>query len=107
VGPLWGLILDNRLTTSVVVALGRRAHTEARHHPLKEAPVHPGELRRGAGADDRAGWPGERIGADAAANRVRVALTTLRKLGLRDVIKTGQGGYLLDPAMAVTLEHAS
>lgn len=51
----------------------------------------------------RAGWPGERIGADAAANRVRVALTTLRKLGLREVIKTGQGGYLLDPATAVVI----
>ncbi|MDC0744750.1 ATP-binding protein [Polyangium mundeleinium] len=49
----------------------------------------------------RAGWPGERIGADAAANRVRVALATLRKLGLRDVLMTGQGGYLLDPATAV------
>ncbi|HVK68841.1 MAG TPA: tetratricopeptide repeat protein, partial [Polyangium sp.] len=49
----------------------------------------------------RAGWPGERIGADAAANRVRVALATLRKLGLRGVLMTGQGGYLLDPATAV------
>ncbi len=55
----------------------------------------------------RAGWPGERIGSDAAANRVRVALATLRKLGLREAIVTGQGGYLLDPAMAVVLEPAS
>jgi len=51
----------------------------------------------------RAGWPGERIGSAAAANRVRVALATLRKLGLREAIVTGQGGYLLDPAMAVVL----
>ncbi len=40
----------------------------------------------------RAGWPGERIGSEAAANRVRVALATLRKLGLRRAIVTGQGG---------------
>ncbi|MDI1446278.1 tetratricopeptide repeat protein [Polyangium sp. 6x1] len=52
----------------------------------------------------RAGWPGERIGADAAANRVRVALATLRKLGLREVLMTGQGGYLLDPATAVYVQ---
>ena len=51
----------------------------------------------------RAGWPGERIGSEAAANRVRVALATLRKLGLRRAIVTGQGGYLIDPATAVVI----
>ncbi len=55
----------------------------------------------------RAGWPGERIGSDAAANRVRVALATLRKLGLRDAIITVQGGYLLDPATAVVIDSTS
>jgi predicted ATPase len=50
----------------------------------------------------RAGWPGERIGAEAALNRARVALATLRKLGLRDVLVTGAGGYWLNPAVAVS-----
>lgn len=54
----------------------------------------------------RAGWPGERISAEAAVNRVRVALATLRKLGLRDAIVTGAGGYLLDPGTSVVLESA-
>jgi predicted ATPase len=47
----------------------------------------------------REGWPGERIRPDAALNRARVALATLRKLGLRAVLLTVEGGYLLDPAV--------
>jgi predicted ATPase len=44
-----------------------------------------------------AGWPGERVLPDAAAHRVRVAVSTLRKLGLRDALRTTEAGYLLDP----------
>jgi hypothetical protein len=51
----------------------------------------------------RAGWPRERISATAALNRAYVALATLRKLGLRDLIVTGAGGYLLNPAVVVRL----
>lgn len=47
------------------------------------------------------GWPGERILIDAAATRVRVAIATLRKLGLRDVLLTRDDGYLLDPECRV------
>lgn len=43
------------------------------------------------------GWPGERVLARAGANRVYVALTTLRKLGLRHAILRTKRGYLLDP----------
>lgn len=45
-----------------------------------------------------AGWPDERILPHAAANRVYVAIATLRKLGLRDVLISHEDGYLLDPA---------
>jgi len=45
-----------------------------------------------------AAWPGERMQASAAAHRVRVALSTLRKLGLRDQLLSTQDGYALDPA---------
>jgi hypothetical protein len=49
----------------------------------------------------RAGWPGERILLQAALNRAYVALTALRRLGLREILLTGAGGYWLDPAVAL------
>ena len=49
------------------------------------------------------GWPGERVLVDAAATRVRVAVSTLRRLGLRSVIVTRDDGYLLDPRVRVEL----
>lgn len=42
-----------------------------------------------------AGWPGERVEARSGANRVYVALTTLRRLGLRDIIDRKRDGYLI------------
>jgi regulator of sirC expression with transglutaminase-like and TPR domain len=44
-----------------------------------------------------AGWPGEKMSADAAWARLRTAIRTLRKLGLADVLLTIGSGYLLDP----------
>jgi predicted ATPase len=44
-----------------------------------------------------AAWPGERVQAAAGAHRVRVAVSTLRKLGLKDAIRTVEEGYLLAP----------
>ncbi|MEZ4298889.1 MAG: hypothetical protein R3B70_28325, partial [Polyangiaceae bacterium] len=46
-----------------------------------------------------AAWPGERVLPEAAAHRVRVAISTLRKLGLRDLLHTTEEGYLLDPSV--------
>jgi predicted ATPase len=43
-----------------------------------------------------AGWPGEKVLAQAAQNRVRVALSTLRTLGLRTALVTEKGGHRLD-----------
>jgi transcriptional regulator of acetoin/glycerol metabolism len=45
----------------------------------------------------QAGWPDERVMEKAGANRVHVALTTLRKLGLREMLLRRDEGYLLDP----------
>jgi hypothetical protein len=42
-----------------------------------------------------AGWPGETPVDKSGANRVYVALTTLRQLGLRDVIARDRDGYCL------------
>ncbi len=50
-----------------------------------------------------AGWPGERIAAKAAANRVYVTLTKLRQLGLGGLLQSRDDGFLLDPA-AIVLE---
>lgn len=42
-----------------------------------------------------AGWPGEAPVADSGMNRVYVALTRLRQLGLRDIIERFDDGYRL------------
>jgi tetratricopeptide (TPR) repeat protein len=45
-----------------------------------------------------AGWPGERIQAEAAAARAYTAIKTLRELGLGDLLLRRDDGYLLDPS---------
>ena len=61
---------------------------------------HPGAV---TGAELLAlGWPGERVLAEAGATRVRVAVATLRRLGLASVLLTRDDGYLLDPRVPVT-----
>jgi hypothetical protein len=52
----------------------------------------------------RAGWPGERVLAEAGSKRVRVAIATLRRLGLKSVLLTRDDGYQLDPNAALTCE---
>ncbi len=49
----------------------------------------------------RAAWPGERIRADAAANRVYVAISKIRRFGLRDALLRQEDGYSLDPALRI------
>jgi predicted ATPase len=50
-----------------------------------------------------AGWPGERIEARAAKNRVHVALSELRRTGMRDLVRRSARGYFLDPAVHVAV----
>jgi hypothetical protein len=47
------------------------------------------------------GWPGERAVAAAQRNRVHVALSALRKAGLKPFIVRDGIGHLLDPALPV------
>ena len=49
------------------------------------------------------GWPGMKALGRAGANRVHVALAALRKLGLAEILLRRGQGYLLDPAVPVTL----
>lgn len=44
-----------------------------------------------------AGWPGERPIPEAGANRVYVALTQLRRMGMRDLIERCESGYRFVP----------
>lgn len=48
-------------------------------------------------------WPNEQMRTDSAQNRLAVALSTLRGLGLRDVLVRQPGGYLLDPSPEVMI----
>jgi hypothetical protein len=51
-----------------------------------------------------AGWPDERIDGEVARNRLNVALATLRRIGLREVlVSRGREGHLLDPSIPVVL----
>ncbi len=50
-----------------------------------------------------AGWPDEIIESDAAKNRIHVALSALRRLGLRSVLVKSGSGYALDPSIPVIL----
>lgn len=52
-------------------------------------------------AIQRAAWPGERIQVEAAANRIYVAVSKLRRRGLRDFIRSQDDGYALDPSLEV------
>jgi hypothetical protein len=52
----------------------------------------------------RAGWLGERVKAVAGNARVRVAISTLRSLGLCNLIVKTDDGYLLAPHVAVTID---
>ena len=48
-----------------------------------------------------AGWPGEQMHPHSAASRVYVAISTLRKLGLAEVIQRDENGYRLDPRLSI------
>lgn len=53
-----------------------------------------------------AAWPGERMFAQSAKNRLQVAISALRKAGLTDWIVLRDHGYLLDPARVVRVAEA-
>ena len=53
-----------------------------------------------------AGWPEQDIGHERGSNRLRVAMWTLRDLGLRGILASRGDGYFLDPAVRIDLEAA-
>lgn len=49
------------------------------------------------------GWPGQKAMPRSAASRVYVAMSTLRGLGLRNVLRRQSDGYLIDPAIPIVI----
>jgi hypothetical protein len=45
----------------------------------------------------RAAWSGQRMVEDSGTHRAYVAVSSLRRLGLVDVLTRNEEGYLLDP----------
>lgn len=89
---------------SRAVAIGRRAALRRILAACLESRGHDATLSVTELAE--AGWPGERMLAAAATNRVHVAIATLRRLGLRDALVHRDGGYGLDPALTVVVSEA-
>jgi len=50
-----------------------------------------------------AGWPDERMSAASAQNRLYVTINRLRQLGLAEHLQLVEGGYRLDPDLAIAL----
>jgi hypothetical protein len=86
-----------RLPDGTVLDLMRRAAVRRILVVLAEAHGEP------SSADTliAAGWPGERMRADAARQRLRTAIWTLRRLGFEHLLRTSDEGYLLDPSLAI------
>jgi hypothetical protein len=98
-GGLWfSLGGGDRVDLSRRAALRRLVHALAESHATE-----PGSTL-GVDALFAHGWPGQHIQTESAATRVRVAIATLRKLGLREVLLTRDDGYLFDPDVVVELE---
>jgi hypothetical protein len=45
------------------------------------------------------------VSGDAGANRARVTIALLRRLGLRDVLLRVDAGYLLDSAIPIVVDR--
>ncbi|UJR86409.1 ATP-binding protein [Sandaracinus amylolyticus] len=81
--------LEHRRALPAILAALARARVET-----PDAPVAPSRLIE-------AGWPGERILDRAAAIRLRVAINGLRKAGLRELLITRGGAYLISADVPV------
>ena len=54
-----------------------------------------------------AAWPGEKMTASAAANRIHVALAELRKRGLKGLLQRSSNGYEIDTNVEIQRVAAS
>ncbi len=87
-----------------VLDLSRRAPLRAiAHFLIERRKTDPGQ---GCTLDElvAAAWPDERMSPASAANRVYVAIATLRKGGLKDLLQSGDGGYAIAPTVNVSTD---
>jgi len=87
------------LSTRIIIRrlLARLIH---QHHISPGQPLTLQQLQQ-------AGWPDERMMHKAARARIYVAVSTLRKLGLRQIIIKDSGGYCLDPHTLISKTQSS
>ena len=80
----------------------RRLLKALAHHRV----AHPGEALH---ADDlfAVGWPGERIEARSARNRLKVAMSTLRKMGFGATLVGDRAGYRFKREIPVEVVEAA
>ena len=88
-------------------------HSLQTRRPLRRmllalAEAHVGRAGAALSVDEllQASWPGEQPLPEARNNRVYVAISTLRKLGLGDMLQRWDGGYRLDPAVPCRIAGA-
>jgi predicted ATPase len=94
------------------IRMGRSRIAITSHRPLRRIVwelalrrvVEPG-IAADVGALVLAGWPDERLRADSATHRLHVALSTLRRLGLREVIESTDDGYRLSPSRSIRISY--
>jgi len=90
-----------RLTGNETVSLQRRHALRLVLRALLEQRLAAPDKALSQASLLEAGWPGEKVGVQAGGLRVYNALSTLRKLGLRQVLLSRDDGYLLDPRLSV------
>jgi hypothetical protein len=93
----WGgqrVELSRRPLLRRILAALVEAHTNGRTHVSRTQLV-------------AAAWPGERLIPESAFNRLRVAVSELRSLGLRDVITATADGYALTARAPIRLVRPS
>lgn len=107
-GERRGILLSNEarkmtLPDGLEVDLSRRKNVRLILLELARARRdRPGAFRS---TDDliEAGWPGEKMRADAAMKRLHTAIWTLRSLGLEEILISSDDGYALDPKVRLDL----
>lgn len=84
-----------------VVSLLTRKPLAALVAALAEARIRTPGAAVSAAALFEAGWPGTRLPARSAANRLHVSLNELRRAGLKPLLLRSRAGYMLDPGVPV------
>ncbi|MFO0714819.1 MAG: hypothetical protein U0353_33575 [Sandaracinus sp.] len=106
--PPRGALVVDRAGAYFVTSAGETVHL-GRRHSLRRLLAAVARARETPSSwvsiEDaiEAAWPGDRSSTASLKNRLRVAITTLRKMGLGEALEGARRGYRLDPAIAIDL----